>query len=193
MSKNEKLLWKIGKPHHGDNANWKNTDREVQKGIKREFRLNIGPIGGTDYAIGHGPRLSPRAQLREDANTLCLSLSLRLTYHPDATYILPLADHPQAHQDAVLRALAGFGQFVVRQGRKSGDFHISQRDGWKNDPETPDSSTEAPEESGIFSSGDLVEVEELDDLTIHLRQSVNALMAALKPFKVVPTHQLELF
>jgi len=174
--------------------------QEVQR-VEREFRITIGKLGVDDPAAPL--RLSYRSQVREDAETLCISLSLRLSYHPDATYIVSMSEHSDFERETILRALTSKPQFLVRLGRTSGLLHIKQKPGWtqahepvpdeSSDQGIPDSCTVDSDKVGIYSRGEVVEAEELDDLTIHLRQSVEALMLALKPFKTVPTTQLELF
>ena len=201
MRESQRQLIAVGRPHQGAFAD-KPIDRVVNH-AKREFRLSIGPIGEVDYSWQTGVRLGHKAQLREDAQTLCLSLGLRLQYHPASTYVISLVGQSSMAREAILKALGACRQFVVRQGRDSGFVYVTQREGWKPVPdgekpegdsiEPVESCTESGETAGIFSSGEAVEAEELDDLTIHLRESVEALMAALKPFKVTPTHQLELF
>lgn len=165
----------------------------------REFRLTLGPMGvPTDERTG--PRLSRAGQVREDAETLALSLSLRCQYHPNSTYVIRLDDQGPVVREHVLRELARSGQFQVRIGRRSGEFHVRQVPGWGDLTASQSAFAEVPESSpaelvsaGIYSSGEAVESEELDDLTRHLRGAVENLMKHLAPHKVPHEDQLELF
>ena len=164
----------------------------VQQGVRREFRLTIGKLGVIDPT--NGMRMPFKAQVREDAETLCTALLLRFHYHPDATYIVSILDQPEYAREQILKALALGRRFIVKQGRNTGDIFITRnKESGANYLETPDSSTDSTPDSGIYSSGDIHEVEELDDLTIYLRQGVEALLASLKPFELKTTQQLELF
>ena len=164
----------------------------VQEGVRREFRLTIGKLGVIDPT--NGMRMPFKAQVREDAETLCTALLLRFHYHPDATYIVSILDQPEYAREQILKALALGRRFIVKQGRNTGDIFITRnKESGPNYLETPDSSTDSTPDSGIYSSGDIHEVEELDDLTIYLRQGVEALLASLKPFELKTTQQLELF
>ena len=110
--------------------------------------------------------------------------------------IISLADQPLDVRQAILKALAAHGQFTIRQARSTGELHVSQRNGWQQPAVEPEleSTVDAEErKAGIYSSGEIGEAEELDDLTMHLRSSVEALYVALKPYKVCPTTQLEMF
>lgn len=164
----------------------------VQQGVQREFRLTIGKLGVIDPT--NGMRMPFKAQVREDAETLCTALMLRFHYHPDATYIVSVLDQPEYAREQILKALALGRRFIVKQGRNTGDIFITRnKESGANHLETPDSSTDSTPDSGIYSSGDIHEVEELDDLTVYLRQGVEALLASLKPFEIKTTQQLELF
>lgn len=164
----------------------------IQQGVQREFRLTIGKLGVIDHT--NGMRMPFKAQVREDAETLCTALMLRFHYHPDATYIISVLDQPEYAREQILRSLVTGGRFIVKQGRNTGDLFITRnKESGANYLEIPDSSTDREPDSGIYSSGDVHEVEELDDLTVYLRQGVEALLASLKPFELKTTQQLELF
>lgn len=164
----------------------------IQQGVQREFRLTIGKLGVIDPT--NGMRMPFKAQVREDAETLCTALMLRFHYHPDATYIVSVLDQPEYAREQILKALALGRRFIVKQGRNTGDIFITRnKEDGVNHLETPDSSTDSTPDNGIYSSGDIHEVEELDDLTVYLRQGVEALLASLKPFELKTTQQLELF
>jgi hypothetical protein len=181
-----------------ERAAWGKRDRDPAmlepNHAVREFRLTLGPMGESD-PTSWTVRLSRRQQVLEDAETFALSLSLRLKYHPNSVYIFSLADQPQPTREAVLRALARSRQLVIRNDRASWEFHISQAPGWREGVPAPEATTveQLDQDLGIHSSGTDVAVEELDDLTLHLRRAVDNLMQELRPKRGPNTDQLELF
>jgi hypothetical protein len=166
----------------------------------REFHITLGTLGVPEKGL-YGVQLSRIGQVREDAATLALSLSLRCQYHPNSTYVFRLDDQDAIVREHVLRALARTGQLQVRLGRRSGEFHVRQTPGWNalaasqagGDVEIVENSPDDLESVGIYSRGEVVEAEELDDLTRHLRGAVDNLMKYLAPHRVPTEDQLELF